>query len=381
MKLFKSLLIAPATLGLFTPIAAISNEVDFQAISNYSNTEYELDSYSFKNSSSNNTLLSGGEGLVDSYSPDSFSTTTSASFSAEAVLGGVSTDDQAILTNDATMNVEALSFEYQYGIGLTSSFTGEDSLDVTIDVGGAGALSGLSATNAFMGFDATDDVMVVDGITYTFPVGGVTMLVGDSTDISALYTGACAYGGFADYMTNCGTGNSIGIGGLGSTVAASYAFDGGFSIAGGVTSPSIELLGEQDDAFGIEAAYTADNYGVALAFSDIETSTYAGLNGYYAFDFATISAGYETEDIDAADDASAFFLGLTKEVGPGTAELGYGSTDMAIGGLVSADTGYIYEASYAYPVNDALTITPGFAIIDLEEGETTFAAVKASFSF
>ena len=167
MKLFKSLLIAPATLGLLTPMAAISNEVDFQAISNYSNTEYELDSYSFKNSSSNNTLLSGGEGLVDSYSPDSFSTTTSASFTAEAVLGGVSTDDQAILTNDATMNVEALSFEYQYGIGLTSSFTGEDSLDVTIDVGGAGPVAGLSATNAFMGFDATEDIMIVDGITYT----------------------------------------------------------------------------------------------------------------------------------------------------------------------------------------------------------------------
>jgi len=369
MKLFKSLLVAPATLGLLAPMSATANEVTI----NDFNPAEEI--------AVTNSRVDGLEARINNFEAGGFTDTTSASFTAEAVLGGVSTDDQAILTDDATMNVEALSFEYQYGIGLTSSFTGEDSLDVTIDVGGAGPVAGLSATNALMGFDATEDVMVVDGITYTFPVGGVTMLVGDSTDISALYTGACAYGGFADYMTNCGTGNSIGIGGLGSTVAASYAFDGGFSIAGGVTSPSIELLGEQDDAFGIEAAYTADNYGVALAFSDIETSTYAGLNGYYAFDFATISAGYETEDIDAADDASAFFLGLTKEVGPGTAELGYGSTDMAIGGLVSADTGYIYEASYAYPVNDALTITPGFAIIDLEEGETTVAAVKASFSF
>ena len=48
---------------------------------------------------------------------------------------------------------------------------------------------------------------------------------------------------------------------------------------------------------------------------------------------------------------------------------------------VGDETGYLYEASYAYPVNDALTITPGVAILDVEAGETTLAAVKASFIF
>ena len=52
-----------------------------------------------------------------------------------------------------------------------------------------------------------------------------------------------------------------------------------------------------NDAFGIEAAYTADSYGIAVAYSDIEgTTTYWGVNGMYAFDFATISAGVESED-------------------------------------------------------------------------------------
>ena len=382
MKLFKSLLIAPATLGLLSPISAISSEVDFQSISKYSYSEYELDSNSFKNLSTNNTLLSGGEGLVESESSDSFSSTTSASFSAEAILGGVSTDEPAIFGGQN--NIEAVSFDYQYQIGLTSSFTGEDSLDVTIDVGGTGnAAVGSSLSSVIYGMDATDDAMIVDGITYTFPVGGGTMLVGDSTDISSLYTGACAYGGFIDYITDCGTGNSIGLGGAGATVSYAYAFDGGLSIAGGVSSPNIEILGEQADGFGLEVAYTADSYGVAAAFSDVEASTYVGLNGFYTFDFATISAGYETEDIDLGDDASAFFVGLTKEVGPGTAEIGYASTDMADTFTIGApaETGYLYEASYAYPVNDALTITPGIAIMDVAAGETTFAAVKASFSF
>ena len=358
MKLFKSLLVAPATLGLLAPMAATANEVTI----NDFNPAEEI--------AVTNSRVDGLEARINNFEAGGFSETTSASFSAEAILGGISTDLELS---------EAVSFDYQYQIGLTSSFTGEDSLDVTIDAGGATG----SNSSALFGMDATAGVLTVDGITYTFPVGGATMLVGDSTDISAVYTGACAYGGFADYMGNCGTGSSVGVGGAGATVAASYAFDGGFSLAGGVSSPQDELLGEQDDIFGLEAAYTADDYGVSLAFSDAETATFIGLNGFYSFDFATLSGGYETSDIDDVDDdTSSFFVGLTKEVGPGSFELGYTSTDMdpyAVQGV--DDTTYVYEASYAYPVNDALTITPGIAIIDVDAGETTLAAVKASFSF
>ena len=325
-----------------------------------------------------NSRVDGLEARMNNFEAGGFSDTTSASFSAEAILGGVSSDFDVS---------EAVSFDYQYQIGLTSSFTGEDSLSVTIDAAGPdGADNAVnSESSGFFGMDATDDVLVVDGITYTFPVGGSTMMVGDSTDISAMYTGACAYGGFSDYIGDCGTGNSVGLGGAGATIAGSYAFDGGFSLAGGISSPNGEILGTnaEPDLYGIEAAYTADDYGVSVAFSDQEVATYVGVNGFYSFDFATISAGYEQEDSedDATEDASAFFIGLTKEIGPGTAEFGYASTDMLVfDGLVD-ETGYLYEASYAYPVNDALTITPGIAIVEVDAGETTVAAVKASFSF
>ena len=36
MKLFKSLLVAPATLGLLGPLSATATEINFNAISNYS---------------------------------------------------------------------------------------------------------------------------------------------------------------------------------------------------------------------------------------------------------------------------------------------------------------------------------------------------------
>ena len=41
---------------------------------------------------------------------------------------------------------------------------------------------------------------------------------------------------------------------------------------------------------------------------------------------------------------------------------------------------YTYEASYAYPVNDSMTITPGVYIVEGETDVTGFA-VKTSFSF
>ena len=47
--------------------------------------------------------------------------------------------------------------------------------------------------------------MIVDGITYTFPLGGATVVVGDTTDIST-FTGACVYSAFTDATPDdCGT--------------------------------------------------------------------------------------------------------------------------------------------------------------------------------
>ena len=236
MKLFKSLLVAPAALGLFAPLSANATEVNFEAISNYSDEYSEIDEIninSFKTLPKKNTLLSGGEGLVDSTAyTGGFSETTTASFSVDTVIGAVDgTDD---------VESEAFSFDYQMNIGLSTSFTGEDSLDVTIDIGGTDA----SATKAssIMGFQATSDALNVDGITYTFPLGGATVVVGDTTDISSTFTGACAYSAFTDYMGNCGTGNSVGVGGKGVTASVGYAFDSGFSLAGGISSVEDDIL-------------------------------------------------------------------------------------------------------------------------------------------
>jgi len=366
MKLFQQLLVAPAAIGLLAPLSAYSSEVNFEAISKYSNNDLEIDLNSFNEQSTNNDLLAGGEGLVDSSETiGGFSETTSASFGVDFLVGAA----------DGASN-EATTFSYQMGIGLETSFTGEDSLSATIDIGDAQGPIGTGTTTG-LNFDSNKNVLTLDGLTYSFPLGGATVLVGDQTDVSAVYTGACAYSAFTDYMGNCGTGSTVGLGTKGVTAAMSYAFDNGFSLAGGISSDPAKILTEEGvDIYGIEAAYSADSYGVSIAYADNEASTAWGFNGYYTFDFATISAGVESVDDGAT--AEGFFVGLSfPEVGAGSLDIGMGTT----GNFKDGDTEYyMYEASYSYPINDGMTITPG---IFITEGSTdvTGVAVKTSFSF
>ena len=71
MKLFQRLLVAPAALGLFSPLAANATEVNLNDIANYSDIESIDLSNSFDNDESTvSPLISGGEGLVDSHSHD-----------------------------------------------------------------------------------------------------------------------------------------------------------------------------------------------------------------------------------------------------------------------------------------------------------------------
>ena len=380
MKLFKSLLIAPATLGLLAPLSVFAGEASLEDISKYSNSENIDFANAFLNEvSSNNTpLLAGGEGLVETGPDGGFSETTSASFSVDASIGAI----------DGDTTSEATTFDYQFNIGLSTSFTGEDSLDIAIDSGSTAASTGDNP----LGFD-TGAGLSLDGVTYSFPVGGVSMIVGADTDVSASFTGACTYSAFTDYMSKCGTKNSTKAGTNGFTAAGSYAFDSGFSLAAGISGTAdgentaankVGLLTKEGtDSYGIEGAYTADSWGLSVAYvyddnaASAETTTW-GVQGNYSFDIADVSVGYETEETSGTD-KSGYFVGLTfPEVGPGSVSIGAATT----GNYTDAETEYLmYEASYSYPVNDGLTITPGVYIKETSGDDLTGILVKSSFSF
>merc|ERR1712100_981371 len=113
MKLFKSLLVAPATLDLLAPIAATANEV---TINDFNSAE-EL--------AVTNSRVDGLEARLNNIEAGSFSETTSASFSADFAIGSV----------DGNTSSEEVVTAYGYQIDLSTSFTGEDAFSVSLDAG------------------------------------------------------------------------------------------------------------------------------------------------------------------------------------------------------------------------------------------------------
>ena len=390
MKLFKSLLIAPATLGLLAPMSVSANELNLAEVSGYSSSEevQNISEFYPQELAVTNSRVDGLEVRINEIEAGSFSETTTASFSTDFYLGSV--DGGTAATNYPIMAT------YGFQIDLNTSFTGEDSLDISLDAGNTTA-STLSVTE-FDG-NATVDRVEVDGVSYTFPLGGATVFVADNGDASALFTTACTYGGPTNTLDDCGNVNAgPTLGGV--AFGSSYDFGNGFAAAVGYQATNgQENLGimtqESKDSYAINGSYTGSNYGLSITYSSVEDGilstskedTYTALNAYYTPDsegMPSVSVGYEMGD-DASkttlDEVTSFFVGLQwDEVGPGSLGAAAGHSSTAEG----TEEAYMYEVYYSYPVNDGMTITP---VIYTKENitagvdDTTGFLVKTSFSF
>ena len=389
MKLFKSLLVAPATLGLLAPMSVTANELNINDVSGYSSSE-EIQNISEFNPAKEiavtNSRVDGLEARFNNFEAGSFSETTTASFSADMYLGAVDGGDQS--TVSGVQEDSAVMAGYSFQIDLNTSFTGEDSLDISIDAGNSG-------TTGMAEFDGNGggDKLTVDGVSYTFPVGDkTTVIVGDNTDGSALFSTACVYGGPSNTLDDCGNVNA-GITNGGAMAGASYDFGTGFTAAVGYAGPEGGIMTEESmDAYGINAAYTGDNYGVSVTYGVVETSatkedTFTAFNAYYTPEgFPSISVGYEVgedgSEPSAEDGLDSYFLGLTwDEVGPGSAGVALGTKSPT---TEDGSEELMYEAYYSYPLNDGMTVTP---LVFVKENSTTGVddetglMVKTSFSF
>ena len=392
MKLFKSLLIAPATLGLLAPMSATANELNLAEVSGYSSSEevQNISEFYPTELAVTNSRVDGLEARLNEFEAGSFSETTTASFSADFYVGGV--DGGTTATNDP---VQAT---YGFQIDLNTSFTGEDSLDISLD---AGNTVDASTTGSVIEFDgnATADVLKVDGVSYTFPVGGATVFVADNGDASALFTTACTYGGPTNTLDDCGNVNAGPTGGA-LAAGASYDFGNGFTTAVGFqtnTEPTTGIFTEESkDTYALNGAYTGSNYGVSVTHASAEDGvlstskedTYTAFNAYYTPDvegFPSVSVGFENGD-DASktteDEIKSLFFGLQwDEMGPGSfgVAMGHSSTP------ANLKDEYMYEAYYSYPINDGMTITPVIYVKESNntagQDDTTGLIVKTSFSF
>ncbi len=380
MKLFKSLLVAPATLGLLAPIAATANEV---TITDFSPAEQLAIT---------NSRVDGLEARMNNIEAGSFSETTTATFGANFYAGFFYDDDGG---NDRDDN---LGTGYDFKIDLNTSFTGEDSLDVQIEAGNADA-PGIAE---FDTDTTTNEALTVDEISYTFPVGEkMTVMVGDNKDASSLFTTACVYGGAGNTLDDCGNRNAnVDNGGV--MAGASYDFGNGLTAAVGYAGDENDVANEEGiDAYGFNVAYTGDNWGISgtvgyqedgasipAAQDNMGVDTFVAVNAYYTPEgsLPSISAGYEIGEDESVvgnnDGLSNFFVGLRWD------EVGAGSLGIAMGTRVDTvedtDAQYQYEAFYSYPINDGMTITPLVFVQDVSTANTDDNAgimVKTSFSF
>ena len=311
----------------------------------------------------------------------------------------------AIGSVDGNSNTEAVVAAYGYQIDLSTSFTGEDALSVSLDAGAGGASTGGLGE---LDLNSGGDQLTVDGITYSFPLGEkATVLVGDSTDGSALYSTACVYGGFTNTLDDCGNGSSAFTSpSNGASLSASYdiggGFTGAFGYAGEGTSEGLMTKAGQDYVGG-QLSYAADSYGISATYAQTEgskfystpnnptseylrdTSTY-GLNAYWTPDSTggvpSVSVGYEFAEVDGSNtDTTQWFVGLQwDEAGPGTLGVAAGSKGATV---ENTDELLAYEIFYSYPVNDGMTITPAIFVLENAAGteDETGYVVKTSFSF
>ena len=383
MKLFKSLLVAPAALGLLAPVSATANEV---TISDFTPAEQLAIT---------NSRVDGLEARLNNIEAGSFSETTTASFSVDFGLG--LEDGKGLFTGRADGD-EDLQAVYSFQIDLNTSFTGEDSLDISLDAGNGPVNNAGTSTSPLAELDLnnTTDLLTVDGVSYTFPVGdNMTAIVGDNTDGSALFTTACAYGGPSNTLDDCGNVNA-GITNGGAMVGASYDFNNGVTVAVGYAGPETGIMTDESlDAYGANIAYTADNYGLSATYGNVESTaivaagevdTFVALNAYYTFDNGmSVSAGYELGDLGGApattDESVNYFVGINGAVGAGELGAALGTSG---GQREGTDEELMYEVYYSYPVNDGMTITPLLYVKEQATAGTpdlTGIMVKTSFSF
>ena len=394
MKLFQKLLLAPAALGLFAPVVANANETNFRDVTNYTQDTFEVSVDTFKPLSSKNPLLAGGEGANftqsnNDFDVDTFSATTVAEF----------TSNFALATIDGENAVEQeLAMIYDFEAAFSSSFTGNDSLDVVLN---AGFTNGLFPELDFT--DQSNDLQV-DTVTYTNALSDrVTGFFssGNGASGSNLYNTACVYGGVADTFSDCGVSAANVDMGFGTAAGMSFAFDNGLAVAlayegQGMASGEVGLLSNNGrDAGGVQVSYYGDSYGISVSFANIDNATTGqtqstGLNAFISPDlgnFPSVSVGFENNHDNSVtgtnnDETSHYFVGLQwDEVGDGTLGAALGSKEPSAEN--DAESLTMYEVFYTYNYADGITLTPFYYSKD-NAGNTeseTGIGVKTTFSF
>ena len=171
------MLVATASLGLITPIAAQASDViNLEGMNDYNRSKKKSSSKRFDSNAFVNEVNEGLATLEtppNNFEASGFSDTTTADFKTVFTVGQADSDDDGF-----TGKIQAA---YTWTMNLNTSFNGDDNLYTRIKTGNH---SGYSATkgeqNTYLSAgNSNDDAVEVDKIWYTRPVGdNTTVFIG-----------------------------------------------------------------------------------------------------------------------------------------------------------------------------------------------------------
>jgi len=353
--------------------------------------------------------VDGLEYKLNEFEAGQFASTTKMSGSAALVTGITEQSD------DGTRGSEALHSTYRYGIDLNTSFSGQDNLYVGVETGNTNSSNDYVLLSDYVD-PATDGVLSVTSLYYSFPVGDVDVAVGpllDQDDLVPTTTSTYSNSFMLDgWMIGP---NAISLNGLtGTGAAVAYTADNGFNAGASLISLTGEdatkgiATDETNDVLTVMAGWDGENWGGGVVYSQIDDPNSAistaggytvptsfdenpnviGVGAYWNInDSVDVSLAADFIDIGIAgyEDATTLSLGVDYETGPGTLSAGVSSVPYWDASNNYDAAGAAYELYYVYPVADGISIKPGLMIVDLdssyESSEFTSYAVEATFSF
>ena len=394
MKLFQKLLIAPAALGLFSPISATANEINLGDVSGYASSEEvkSINEFNAKELAVTNSRLDGIEARLNNFEAGSFSDTTALSGSAHIQMGAVENGEFT----------HAVTTTYSYNLDLNTSFTGEDNLYVGIEAGnGAYGTVNFVTDNS----NSNGDTLEVASLFYTFPVGEYEVAVGpkiDNDDLMPTTVSKYSDRFFLAGQPFTGANFTWDLGITGSGVAVARNFDNGWNASASVIGLSANgsdglLTSEATDTYTASVGYDGDNFGLGLIRVDADEACsfladyktcaelgYANIGvssttfgGYWTTDNGktTVSANIGIIEADlhktTEDNLTQLHLGVDHQIGNGVLSASLKSSDLWLSTGKADNLGELGEIYYTYDVNDSMEITGGFSWAMPDEPQDT----------
>ena len=353
--------------------------------------------------------IDGIEARMNEFEAGSFSDTTTLDGKAVFLLGGVDGND------DTYGDTEAVGAAYVYQMNLNTSFTGDDNLYVRLKTGGGNFAKtnfGNKPGTYHNETSASDNVIRVDKIWYTFPIGDkVTATFGPL--IENYYMLAATPSVYKPKVLKAFRFGGHGIAfGASTSVGAGLKYVGDNGFASSITANSKKgstttgLFTEDDlNKVNLMGAYTGDNYHVSATYttqhngwtggypyysvvknSNKDTTGWA-LRGWWRPEeqgtaVPSVSVGYDTVSFSGV--TSGFKEGEGYSIGlnwtdmfqaDDTIGIAFGQpikgSNHTTSGTKSIDP-FLWEAYYSFKPNDSIEITPGiFGGSDLKNTTVT----------